>query len=126
MENIESLEKKFNRIKMNQELGIEDKTSDIVYEGITIPAGYLDNFLQVIHVLRSIRLGSIWEIIANSYIPNDLSKEEVAIFMSLCSDESERVTGIKQSEEVLNFWTGQYMKKQEKISQKIKGKGQRN
>lgn len=86
------VENVFNVMKEFQKIGIADKKSKIEFNGITVPAGYLDSFEQFMEVYEGIDEYSHKKII--SALPAGLSEAEVTdIILSCHKDEKSPLFG---------------------------------
>lgn len=112
---IPSLENTFNDFKMYQQLNIIDKESTISYDGILIPCGYLEDTLQLLHVIRVIKLGTIFDVIYYDLIPGNLNKDEITSFLNLCNKESKKISGIVKDQDTIDYHIDVYLRKQKKV-----------
>lgn len=83
------VEKVFNAMKEYQKMGIADRRSKIEFNGIRVPAGYLDDYEQFIGVYNGIIYGKTSMIIDS--LPYDLSEIELQNIFMVCDDEMKKL-----------------------------------
>ena len=83
------VENVFNAMKACQQLGIADKKSKIEFNGVKVPAGYLDNFEQFIGAYEGIVNGTFDNII--DAMASGLDRFEATAFLYSCYVEKRKV-----------------------------------
>lgn len=106
------VEKVFNAMKEYQRMGIADRRSKIEFNGIRVPAGYLDDYEQFIGIYKGITYGKFSMIIDS--LPCDLSEIELQNIFMICDDEMKKLNPYS---EIITY---EYCMNRYKEKQKIK------
>lgn len=79
----------FAAMKSYQSSGVATKGSCIVFNGVSIPAGYVNDFEDCFGVYETIVSGESSSL--NNFISNELTDLEASSFLNACSGEMEKL-----------------------------------
>lgn len=79
----------FDSMKEYQYAGVADEHSNIIFNGVTVPAGYYDDFNQVFGLYHTIVTGETEQL--PSYIPEGLTEMQLMEIMYTTSEEMEKL-----------------------------------
>lgn len=96
-----SVEDTFSELKKFQSLGLVGKNSNIVFNGIRVPAGYCDDFFSFFKVYLAIT--SLDEDNVFDSVPEGLSSDEIYGFVGTCSSSIVDKGGVPISSRVDNL-----------------------
>lgn len=84
-----TLENGFDVMKQYRDLGFADEDSNILYKGVSIPAGYCEDYNQVLNIYNGICSGSAVKIV-NS-LPTSFGLNAVCKVLAHCVQEVEKL-----------------------------------
>lgn len=82
-------------------MGLVDRNSNIVFNGIRVPAGYCDDICSFFTVYEAIASGDEDRVFAS--VPEDLSAKEIYNFVGTCSKSIVDIGGVPISSKVDSF-----------------------